>query len=261
MSDQRFTEKSKFRLQGPPMAAARLEPRRVDELSRQILPTIPAFDGTPYLLSLVSPGFFHMMLLPDGLSVEEVTAITLRQSDINGFQCFASWGPYKGGDPNWDQIFVRGFRAWNRLYPAAPLKGTKRDMERLESLRHYMSGISQSGYLLGDTTKGGRDATREEAENLAGLNAQGVPNGLVQCPSCHDWRGECLDPNPHFAWKVMTVHCRCQNSNFCARCGQPLYLRRLNANYFDPMDNQIWHVPGFLGLSHTCRDLTKHSKE
>jgi hypothetical protein len=54
----------------------------------------------------------------------------------------------------------------------------------------------------------------------------------------------------------MRVHCRCDNWNRCARCGETLAEWRLNANYYDPMDNTIWHVPGFCGLSHTCRDVT-----
>jgi hypothetical protein len=36
----------------------------------------------------------------------------------------------------------------------------------------------------------------------------------------------------------------------CARCGEPLYTHRLNANYDDDHDRQIWHVPGFCGLAH-----------
>jgi hypothetical protein len=40
----------------------------------------------------------------------------------------------------------------------------------------------------------------------------------------------------------MHVHCRCENHNRCARCGEQLAKRRLNANYYRESDRQIWHV-------------------
>ena len=52
----------------------------------------------------------------------------------------------------------------------------------------------------------------------------------------------------------MTVHCGCQNDNRCAACGGFLYARKLNANYYDTRDGQIWHAPGFSGFRHGCRD-------
>ncbi len=48
------------------------------------------------------------------------------------------------------------------------------------------------------------------------------------------------------------MHCRCQNDNRGAACGHLLSERKLNANYYDPTDGQIWHVPGFSGLYHRC---------
>ena len=51
-----------------------------------------------------------------------------------------------------------------------------------------------SGYLFGDLTKGGRDATPDEQLRLIGVQTGGVPRGLNQCPTCGEWTGECLDP-------------------------------------------------------------------
>ena len=67
-------------------------------------------------------------------------------------------------------------------------------------------------------------------------------------------RGRCLDPSPTFVCKVMTVHCGCQNDNRCAACGESLYARKLNANYYNAGDGQIWHVPGLSGFRHRCPD-------
>ena len=50
----------------------------------------------------------------------------------------------------------------------------------------------------------------------------------------------------------MRVHCRCENANRCAACGELLYERRLDANYYDLADDEVMHVPGFCGLRHRC---------
>ena len=119
--------------------------------------------------------------------------------------------------------------------------------------RHTVPAPLPTGYaLVGDLTKGGRPATEEERVRLAGLNADGVPKGLTRCPVCAEWRGKCLDPNPVFAGQLVPVHCRCANDTRCVRCGQPLYARRLNANYYDVATGTIWHVPGFCALTHRC---------
>ena len=31
-----------------------------------------------------------------------------------------------------------------------------------------------------------------------------------------------------------------------------LHERRLNANYYNPRDHSIWHVPGFSAFEHRC---------
>jgi HTH domain len=80
----------------------------------------------------------------------------------------------------------------------------------------------------------------------------GTPRGLSRCGTRGDWKGVCLDPSERFAGQVMVVHCYCGNHNHCTRCYRPLYERRLNANYYDPHDRGIWHVPGFCGLDHRC---------
>ena len=106
--------------------------------------------------------------------------------------------------------------------------------------------------MSGDPAKGGREANADDVARLAGAGTNDVPRGLECCPTCGEWRGRCLDPSPEFFFKVMTVHCRCANDNRCAACGLLLYKRKLNANYYDPRDGKIWHVPGFDGLGHQC---------
>ena len=135
-------------------------------------------------------------------------------------------------------------RLWS---DTAELQARQRHLDTLVE-EHRRKG----GYILGDLTKGGREATADDVGRLAGAEPEGQPRGLERCPTCCEWRGRCLDPSPHFICKVMTVNCRCQNDNRCAACGGFLYERKLNANYFRPSDGQIWHVPGFCGFRHRC---------
>ena len=154
-----------------------------------------------------------------------------------------------------------GLERWDEKPPAGGtlITGTIRppttwaDTSHLRALRGRLNvRIQRDGCAFGDLTKGGRAARADEVARLAGTGPEGVPRGLERCPTCREWRGTCLDPSPRFFGKVMTVYCRCANDNRCAACRQLLYERKLNANYYNPRDRQIWHVPGFCGLSHRC---------
>jgi hypothetical protein len=117
----------------------------------------------------------------------------------------------------------------------------------------FAKGLNGSGRIVfGDLTKGGREASPAELRKLRGARKNGVPRGLKRCRTCGDWFGQCLDPAPQFSRKVMQVHCLRQNRNLCAACLTPLYERKLNANYFDLSDGEIWHVPGLSALAHEC---------
>jgi hypothetical protein len=106
---------------------------------------------------------------------------------------------------------------------------------------------------MGDTTKGGRDATPEELETLSGFHHNGVPNGIDRCHTRGKRRGTCLDSSPKFEGKVMKVYCTCGNDSRCAFCGELYYERKVNANYYDPEGHQIWYIPGFVALKHSCK--------
>jgi hypothetical protein len=140
-----------------------------------------------------------------------------------------------------------------QLLPAIDFLESEDIRARREELEAFAAQTrANGGHLMGDLTKGGRPATEEEMGRLAGTEADGRPVGLQRCARCRGYHGTCLDPSEDFRGQVMTVHCACENRNRCARCGEQLYEHRLNANYYDPADGHIWHVPGFCGLSHRC---------
>ena len=51
---------------------------------------------------------------------------------------------------------------------------------------------------------------------------------------------------------IVPVACRCENWNRCARCHRNLEAYRLDSNFYNPEDGQIWFVPGPCALDHRC---------
>jgi hypothetical protein len=207
------------------------------------------------------PTFYHIILLPADLPLDRLREIARRQATANKLQtCLvlaADRGIYFGLDGQEQpsaSIPLGGHVARGMLKPCEAFPKTDECRERASRLDAFSRATMTGGYLLGDVTKGGHKASQEETGRLAGNQENGVPNGLTKCPVCGEWKGECLDPAPNFAGMVMRVSCLCDNDNFCARCGQPLYERKLNANFFNTSDGHIWHVPGFPGLKHRCAD-------
>jgi hypothetical protein len=98
--------------------------------------------------------------------------------------------------------------------------------------------------------RGGRPALAADVERLGGNQPDGVPLGLSRCGTCGDWRGECLDPNPHHPWLVVPVACRCEGPSACPRCGEQLSERRICSNYYDQETGAVMRVSLALALAH-----------
>jgi hypothetical protein len=209
------------------------------------VPDLPHFDGFPYLVTRIVPALYHIILLPAGLPRTKYLDLLARQRQANRLTTSLALGDstaWYGGE------IVTG-----KLQSSEVFQPTPELIARRARLDRFVTSHNSGGYLFGDLTKGGRPATPEEREALAGCRSNGTPTGLDPCIQCGEWRGTCLDPNPRFAGMVMTVHCRCENHNLCALCGKRLADRRLNANYYDEDDGIVRHVPGFSGLGHRCR--------
>ena len=220
------------------------------------------FDGFPYLVTYVVPALYHIILLPADLGQSELIEIALRQVMANRLKTCLVLGEGRcvyydedGSAVAHTMIPESSHFCSGKLYACAEFGETEEMTVRREALRAFEDSLRGDGYLFGDPTNGGRPAKGEELIRLSGQQAGGIPNGLERCDTCGEWRGACLDPNPHYWGLVMPVYCRCENDNRCARCGGLLYERKLNANFFEPTDGRIWHVPGFIGFNHRCPDV------
>ena len=220
------------------------------------VPHLPLFDGFPYLVTRMAPAMYHVTLLPGDPSELDLSLLARAQWRANRLDVCLVIGSERAlyisadGLDRLDPMPPRGgVLITGGLKPPVTWPATV-DLQARQ--RRLEASVVKIGCGFGDLTKGGREASADDVARLAGAGPEGVARGLERCPVCSEWRGDCLDPSPKFFGKVMTVCCRCANHNRCAACGLPLYERKLNANYYNPRDRQIWHVPAFSGLSHQC---------
>ena len=226
----------------------------------QPLDELPQFDGFPYLVTRLVPALYHLMLLPGDAPRDTLMSLAQRQVRANRLDtCLALDDTHaiffwSDGRVQPSESVPRGGTVLaNKLAPAVEFLDTRELRARGRRLETFVDLHGHAGSsMFGDLTKGGRAATPEELLAFAGTNAAGVPRRLERCATCREWRGVCLDPSVKFAGMLMTVHCRCDNHNRCGRCGAGLYERRLNANYYDPGENTVMHVPGFCCVNHRC---------
>jgi hypothetical protein len=218
------------------------------------------FAGFPYVVTQIVPALHHILLLPRTWELDQFMGLAERQVQLNKLPTclvfredlcvyFAEDGSGMISDSP-----PRGVRIVSgQLAPAEPIPDSAelsvRQME-LVLLEESINTGPGTTILFGDLTKGGREPTPDEELTLKGTHAEGVPRGLLPCLSCGEWRGECFDTLN--TGLLVRIHCTCENDNHCARCGELLGERKLNANYFDPVDRTVWHVPGFLALEHKC---------
>jgi hypothetical protein len=232
------------------------------EPSRTALSTLnlPFFDGYPYLVVRLQPVFFHLSVLPTAWPVSKLKEVTRYQAQMNdlpaslvlardsAFYFRPDGSEHQGDLPPCGGTIVEGLLSLTEVFPQTPELGV-----RQLRLSAFVNSLKQTGYVLGDTTKGGRKPNELETRNLSGRQQNGVPLGLTRCSRCGEWRGECIDPNPWLHGVVVPVHCLCENRNFCARCGGRMNQRKVNANYYSEQEDIVWHVPGFSALSHRCK--------
>jgi len=213
----------------------------------------------PYLVTRVVPTMYHIIVLPKG-EQSQLAEIARTQIFFNKLETCLVLGPGEalylypdGSETMCPHVPAGGSLIYDRLRPCKAFPEDRELESRKDLLKKHIESLEQSGYLLGDLTKGGRKPTPQEVGNLRGTQENGIPKGLILCPRCGEWHGSCIDTVHAIGEAVVQVHCLCENDNLCAHCGSPLYERKLNSNHYDTRDGRIWHVPGFSGLGHICR--------
>lgn len=223
----------------------------------------------PYIETRVVPTLYHITVLPE-LEYMDAVDVLREQYSYNKLDSCLVAGPdralyiSKGGVEALKRNLPSGGFVITEKLKSVIERNTNEDFEilnteylnRIIELKEYIESMEYSGYMMGDLTKGGHEVTELEQILFDGLNEneEGVPKGLLKCDTCGYYKGLCLDPGKNFKNQVMEVSCLCDNDNLCALCEKTLHKHKLNANYFEPKDGQIWHVPGFSGLSHRCYD-------
>jgi hypothetical protein len=220
------------------------------------------FDGFPYLIVHPALGINHIILLPRGLSYYTLQWIAYQQFWANRLPVSL----VMAADSSIVHLPEGGLvKAFKMLFPGFPVAGSIRSCvrfskggelcERASSLEKFIADHPITGFRFGNPWKEGRPATIDESVWLSGRDADGVPRGLQRCPTCGDWKGECLDFHLQKSLDedvVVPVACSCENWNRCARCHRTLERRRLNSNFFDPEERKIYFVPGVCALDHRC---------
>ncbi len=224
---------------------------------------VEIFDGFPYLMTYLVRDVYHVSLLPSSWTKFKYLQLAQTQAMVNQLEMFlilsekeiirfsaAGHFEFQTTPPTSEIFFAHQLKlAWDVPDDLDLLLRSKKLDEVLKEI------VEIGGYVFGNLFKGGRPATPIEELQLKGFDDNGIPSGLFKCPDCGFFRGTCFDPSPVFEGLVMKVHCLCENNNRCARCGEPLFRFKLNANYYDEKERSIWYVPGFAGLSHVCSDL------
>lgn len=243
----------------PPAApAAATESVPAPAVEQPALP--PLFGGFPYMLSVLSPGVVNLQVLPSELTDDELIAVVRAQVTANVTTGCLALGPDRAVYFQPDgaaRVHPRVPRIWcveiGVLEPPCAFEYTPDLESRLKAAVEYVAMLqAEKGHGWGDEDRGGVDATEEEARQLQGFNDDGSPRGLTRCATCGDHHGRCLDPLRKDIARVLSVYCRCQNINRCARCGHVLHERRLEGNYYRPEDRLLMFVPGVCARRHVC---------
>jgi len=248
-------------------------PRDGDPMNQKCLSLAPVqeepstrplpFDGFPYLVSRIGRTTLrHIALLPADWPRARLVEAAHRQVAANRLDTCLCLGPEEavyvaadgtestGDDLPWG-VPVVGALALPEPLPRAPEL-----LARHAALQAFARRHPASGYLVGDGLEGGRPATAEDVKRLSGRDDDGVPRGLGRCAACGQFRGDFLalegEGNGDMTPRVVSVHCRCENHNRCARCGEPLAGWRLSAYHFAETDRAVRYAAAYMAFAHRC---------
>ncbi len=162
------------------MALSLPDPTYDAESTRRLYSSLPIFEGFPYLVTRVVPAMYHVMLMPAEASDLELVLLARTQWRANRLEiCQVTgvdrwWFISADGRDELAQTPPRGGTlVTGLLKPARPLSDTAELQARQRQLDALVeTHRRKGGYLLGDLTKGGRDATADEVGRLAGAGPE-----------------------------------------------------------------------------------------
>src|SRR3989442_10657093 len=190
---------------------------------------LPAVEP-PYLVVEIVATLYHLTVLPADLPENDLNAIARAQVQANRLDACLVLGERRvlaidaeGVERVETDIPFRLLGHWSsaavtrRLKTARPLPPTDEVLRRQSALeaaiKEYPARraevlrqrgmLPSADFVVGDLTKGGRDATPDEFQTLSGRQSNGVPMGLVVCADCGFWNGEGLEPNGEVRGKGM----------------------------------------------------------
>lgn len=222
------------------------------------------FDGYPYLVTRIGNGpLRHMVVLPADWPRARLLDLAVRQALTNRLETCLCLGPddavYVTTDGKADEAtFVPfGLPVVDRLVLAERLPERPELAARQMALRRFAALNHGAGYIVGDGLERGELATSADTERLSGRNPEGLPAGLSRCPQCHGLRGDYLalrgEGNGDMRPRVIRVHCRCENHNRCAGCGEALAEWRLSSYLWNEVKAKVSYQAAYSALSHRCR--------
>jgi hypothetical protein len=221
------------------------------------------FTGYPYLVTRIGhTALRNISVLPTDWSRERLLDLVRRQAIANQLETCLCLGPAESvfvepdGTATPSSLIPTGSPVVDGLALAEPMPDTPELAARRERLEAFANSVKRTGYLVGDGLAGGRPATPADIARLSGRDAQGIPVGLSRCATCGRHAGDYLDTRDDghgdTSPRVIRVHCKCENHNRCARCGEPLAESRLSAYEYNPADGNAWYLAAYVGLSHRC---------
>ena len=157
---------------------------------------LPAFESFPYLTTRVVPAFYHLSLLPRSFESELLRHIARRQVAANRLQTCLVFRPddclyygIDGTESRSDEIPRGGHATFGKLRLCVEIEHDDELQIRRRLLAAYVEERSRAGgYLLGDLTKGGRDATPDEQLRLA-CKREGFREVWISVPPAAIGRG------------------------------------------------------------------------
>jgi hypothetical protein len=222
-----------------------------------------AFGGFPYLVTKVTAGLHHLLLLPavDEERLLEAARAQWAANRLPSCLCL-DWDrsvflqgdgvPSPADDVPYATLTLTGFIRPVPLEPGQPWPDDRADQLAQFIETEGFPALKALQFSLGSSMKKGREASIDELTALSGRGREGAPFGLFPCAMCGEFRGTCLDPSPRLRGLVVEVVCSCVNDTRCAACGEPFCQRQLESNLYDPEDDSIWHLSAMPVLEHRC---------